>query len=433
MQDLASVVSGMRFIGRFLGPLWPGAGCPLGPALAEADELNWPVYQALVNGREVTVELLRINRPDAPERAVEEAVARFSRYVAGRVRMVQAEPVEIEADEHGLLTRAQLEPAIEKRRHRGMSDVTVLLGPGLSDSRENAVCMRRPDGHVIAVNPPRIDRTAPPLLGRERWWRVVVQHELCHALGVPCDRTHAWRGRHCTRPECILYPAFDARSLLAALFRFGPPGDLCSTCRREIRRAHQAGRLIGPKDRYDIIAWLDEWVRLNPDRWEPYGYRAQLRASRDEHDRAIEDYTRAIELDPKDKAVICYRNRGVMFSRVGRFKDALGDYERCLRAHADDAASLNNLAWLLATCPDDGLRDGPRAVELARRACELTTWSEPNMLSTLAAACAETGRFDQAVEHQKRAISLADGNKAKRLRKWLKLYQAGRPCRDPET
>ena len=54
---------------------------------------------------------------------------------------------------------------------------------------------------------------------------------------------------------------------------------------------------------------------------------------------------------------------------------------------------LNNLAWLLATSPEEGIRDGKRAIELAEKACEETEWQDAHIISTLAAGYAETGNF----------------------------------------
>jgi tetratricopeptide (TPR) repeat protein len=61
---------------------------------------------------------------------------------------------------------------------------------------------------------------------------------------------------------------------------------------------------------------------------------------------------------------------------------------------------------MLATCPEPDLRDGPRAVALARRAAELTHNQDANVLDTLAAALAEDGRFDEAAEIERRALAL---------------------------
>src|SRR5207249_10415894 len=99
--------------------------------------------------------------------------------------------------------------------------------------------------------------------------------------------------------------------------------------------------------------------------------------------------------------------------------------------------ALNNLAWILATNPGDDLRDGPEAVRLAERACELTQRREPVLLGTLAAAYAETGRFTDAVTTAQKAIELAAaaGQKevADKNRQLLELYRADKPFRDRPT
>ena len=58
----------------------------------------------------------------------------------------------------------------------------------------------------------------------------------------------------------------------------------------------------------------------------------------------------------------------------------------------------NDLAWLLATCPDNSVRNGQKAVELAQQAVQLSNGRSPEILDTLAAAYAEAGRFHEAVE-----------------------------------
>ena len=98
-------------------------------------------------------------------------------------------------------------------------------------------------------------------------------------------------------------------------------------------------------------------------------------------------------------------------------------------------AIANSLARLLATCPQEGLRDGTEAVELAERACELTGQRVPEILDTLAAAYAETGQFDRAVETAERAVELAlqRGNAefADQVKHRLQLYRAQQPYRAP--
>jgi Flp pilus assembly protein TadD len=117
--------------------------------------------------------------------------------------------------------------------------------------------------------------------------------------------------------------------------------------------------------------------------------------------------------------------------QTGDFRQALAQFRRILAAKPDDVEALNNLAWILATCPDDRLRDGTEAVRLAERACELTGYKQPGTEGTLAAAYAEAGRFPDAVSTAERAISLAtatgDTRFAAANRQLLLLYRAGKP------
>jgi hypothetical protein len=91
---------------------------------------------------------------------------------------------------------------------------------------------------------------------------------------------------------------------------------------------------------------------------------------------------------------------------------------------------LNNLAWVLATSPVDQLRDGKRAIELATKACKLTDYKKPHILSTLAAAYAETGDFETAKKWSQKAVELGEGEEKEALEKELESYRAGKPVRE---
>jgi WD40 repeat protein/serine/threonine protein kinase len=98
-----------------------------------------------------------------------------------------------------------------------------------------------------------------------------------------------------------------------------------------------------------------------------------------------------------------------------------------------NADALNRLAWMLATSPHTDLRDGPGAVVVAGRAVAFTGRKDPNILDTLAAACAEAGQFEQAVRIQQEAIALfQDETRRREFGTRLRLYQANTPYHENE-
>jgi tetratricopeptide (TPR) repeat protein len=113
--------------------------------------------------------------------------------------------------------------------------------------------------------------------------------------------------------------------------------------------------------------------------------------------------------------------------KSGRFKDAIIQYDRAYRASPDSIDVQNNLAWILATCPDKALRDAPRAVTLAEQAARSTNYVDASTLDTLAAAYAESGAFEKAVMTQRKAIELTPATSRSDLQKRLDLYLSGQP------
>ena len=92
---------------------------------------------------------------------------------------------------------------------------------------------------------------------------------------------------------------------------------------------------------------------------------------------------------------------------------------------------MNSLAWLRATCPEAGIRDGKEAVETALKACELSEWKDSGIIDTLAAAYAEAGDFDQAIKYQKQVLQMVEPSTHDgKLRQRLALYGKHKPYRE---
>lgn len=122
------------------------------------------------------------------------------------------------------------------------------------------------------------------------------------------------------------------------------------------------------------------------------------------------------------------------FLSRGQFTEAVRCFEQVVQLQPDSVPALGRLAWLLATHREDAVRNGPRAVQLAQRACDLTRGADALSLNTLAAAYAETGRFDLAVTTAQRALAVAQSAGQQQvaviIEKLIAMYQARTPYRE---
>jgi tetratricopeptide (TPR) repeat protein len=124
------------------------------------------------------------------------------------------------------------------------------------------------------------------------------------------------------------------------------------------------------------------------------------------------------------------RARGDAYLSTSKQAEAIADFEAALKIHQESDGLYNNLAWVLATSPDDKLRDGKRAIELATKACELTEYKEAHILSTLASGYAETGDWENAIKWSTKAVELGDETEIEQLKQELKSYEEKKPWRE---
>lgn len=171
---------------------------------------------------------------------------------------------------------------------------------------------------------------------------------------------------------------------------------------------------------------------------------AALLESMGKYEEAIEVYERAAYLNPSDFTTLAHL--GILKARMGQTDDAVDcfrrslehnpDYARIMRDDNSDAnvsaellSAMNNLAWILATSPEQ--RKADEAVLLAEKACQLTDFGRFNLLDTLAAAYAADGQFAEAAVTAQKAIDLASAagqtDAANRIAQRLQRYRAGDP------
>jgi tetratricopeptide (TPR) repeat protein len=162
--------------------------------------------------------------------------------------------------------------------------------------------------------------------------------------------------------------------------------------------------------------------------------------------KAIDTATSVLEKDPGNFAA--RRFRADAYLNIGKHAEAIADFDKALALKDSDESLLNNFAWVLATSPDDKLRDGTRALKLATKAAEASGYETPHILSTLAAAYAETGDYDNATKWSQKSVELAqkevdnakpEDDKTKlesdrdQLKKELESYHDRKPVRERQT
>jgi Flp pilus assembly protein TadD len=112
------------------------------------------------------------------------------------------------------------------------------------------------------------------------------------------------------------------------------------------------------------IADYDRAIELEPDYALAYNNRGVAYDDKGEVDRAIADYDRAIELKPDYAAA--YNNRGVAYIHKGEVDRAIADFDRAIELEPDYALAYYNrgVAYLLKGEVDRAIADFDRAIEL---------------------------------------------------------------------
>jgi tetratricopeptide (TPR) repeat protein len=155
----------------------------------------------------------------------------------------------------------------------------------------------------------------------------------------------------------------------------------------------------------NAVAGFEKALKLQPRYPEAYYNLGRAFLTNNQPDVAADCFQRALSLNPNVAEI--HNKLAYALAQCGRPAEAIAQYSQALQLSPslDDAA--NNLALLLATCSDRSLRDGIRAVALARQASGRSHDQNPVFLGTLAAALAEEGKLSEAAATAQRARELA--------------------------
>ena len=148
-----------------------------------------------------------------------------------------------------------------------------------------------------------------------------------------------------------------------------------------------------------------EALRIAPEAFEAHLNLGRILVDTDKVDEGIQHLKEALRLRPEHGLAWCHL--GIALEKQDKLAPAARYYAAAVKTDPDLAPALLSLASIRATAPDDELRGGDEAVELAQKACELTRYADPVALDVLAAALAETGRFSDALRVAGMAVQCA--------------------------
>jgi tetratricopeptide (TPR) repeat protein len=273
-----------------------------------------------------------------------------------------------------------------------------------------------------AVNIPEFVNIAPDGLRKIggpalEYYRLVDSAEYLRKKGQYDESVEKWR-------EVLEISPDDAtahNNLGTLLLLTGRPGEAAA----HLQRAKEI-RLD------ETLAELRKALEFDPGKAQAhYNLGVALRA-KGETGEAIKQWQEALQVDPGN--VEAHVSLGNALYARGNFAEALAHWRDGIRLRPDDQSTLGQVAWLLATCPDESIRNGREALILAECAVKLSDGRDAVILDALAAAYAEMGQFGEAALTARKALVLAEQRnqqtQIEALKSRIALYDTKVPYRE---
>ena len=188
----------------------------------------------------------------------------------------------------------------------------------------------------------------------------------------------------------------------------------------------QKGDVAGAKRNVDTV------IQRDPTFWPALYVRAQIYSHQGKYDMALKDCNEALR---QDRTVVeAALLRATINGHLGKYAESLKEFDYLVSLHPRNvtlARVLSDRAWLRATCPNASFRNGQQAVKDAKAACSIMVWKDEHMIDTLAAAYAETGDFNSAVQYASQALAVKEisPDSTKLFQGHLALFQQHKPIR----
>jgi Tfp pilus assembly protein PilF len=182
----------------------------------------------------------------------------------------------------------------------------------------------------------------------------------------------------------------------------------------------QKGDVAGAKRNVDAV------LQRDPTFWPALYVRAQIYSREGKYNLALKDCNEALRQDRN--VVEAALLRASINARLGKYAEALKEFNYLVSLHPKRvtlARVLSDRAWFYATCTNASFRNGQQAVKDAKAACSIMVWQDEQMIDTLAAAYAEAGDFNSAVQYAAQALAVKgiSSDNTKLFQQHLALFQ----------
>lgn len=178
------------------------------------------------------------------------------------------------------------------------------------------------------------------------------------------------------------------------------------------------------------LRYFEHAVKLRPNNTAIRRNYAAALIALGQHDKAAAQLRHVLALEPDTETHLWLASLAM---NSARYTLASNHLAAAVTLAPENPDAINNLAWLLATCPDPAVYNPQLALTLAQRASKLTHHTNPIILGTLAAAYAESGDSNSAVTTTEIALNLARKQGLRYVaqlhERLLEWYRAGRTYR----
>lgn len=156
----------------------------------------------------------------------------------------------------------------------------------------------------------------------------------------------------------------------------------------------KAGKAFSQSKYLQTVEYLDEVIEIEPDAYEAYYLRATSHSYLGNHEKSIADYTFIQDIMYLKRHVI-FNNRGLEYAKLNQHQNAIKDFSKAIEIYPNFADAYNNRGHQLEEIGNfqGALIDYHKSIELANS-------------SDLAIYCYNAARLESVIGSEKEAITL---------------------------